>query len=169
LNQVYAATEHYVLLELAFDGAPPKDEQDFGRVQVAFTAPDTGAKQTIDAAIRGRFSESAEEPKASLDRSVMTAVVEQTTRERAEQAVALRDRGMTDEARKLFGQNAAEIQSYLAQSSIPIQGLLLLGEQYNDLAKAAPAAPGQWNQQRKMLRQLNSGGGAAAVGGHTRY
>src|SRR5260370_40954308 len=48
LNQVYAATEHYVLLELAFDGATPADEQEFGRVQVAYTAPGTGARPTIE-------------------------------------------------------------------------------------------------------------------------
>ena len=165
LNQIYAATEHYVLLELAFDGATPADEQEFGRVQVAYTAPDTGARQTIEAPVRGRFSESADEPKAQLDRSVMDAVVEQTTRERAEQAVALRDRGLSEEARKLFAQNASELQAYLAQSKVPVLGLLMLSDQYNDLAKAAPASPSQWNQQRKALRQLNSG--AASVG--TRY
>ena len=124
-----------------------------------------GARQTIEAPVRGRFSESADEPKAQLDRSVMDAVVEQTTRERAEQAGALRDRGLSEEARKLFAQNAAELQAYLAQSKVPVLGLLMLSDQYNDLAKAAPASPSQWNQQRKALRQLNSG--AASVG--TRY
>src|SRR5215470_7156124 len=44
LNQVYAATEHYVLLELEFDGKAAADEQDFGRVHVAYTLPETGAQ-----------------------------------------------------------------------------------------------------------------------------
>ena len=166
LNQVYAATEHYVLLELAFDDTTAKDEQDFGRVQIAYAAPDTDARQTIDATIRGRFSASADEPKAKLDRGVMEAVVEQTTRERAEQAVALRDRGMTDEARKLFQQNASEIRAYQLSAAKPSRALQSLVDQYESFANVAPAsAPALWNQQRKALRQLNSG--AAAVG--TRY
>src|SRR5215475_8232949 len=73
LNQVYAATEHYVLLELEFDGKAAGDEQDFGRVHVAYTQPETGAQQAIDAPIRGRFSASADEVKGSRDQVVTVA------------------------------------------------------------------------------------------------
>src|SRR5260370_33681954 len=91
LNQVYAATEHYVLLELAFDGATPADEQEFGRVQVAYTAPGTGARQTIEAPIRGRVSAPADELKAKLDRPPLDAAAQPTTRQPPGQAVTLRD------------------------------------------------------------------------------
>src|SRR5262245_45784242 len=42
LSQVYAATEHYVLLELAFEGQAAGGDQELGHVRVAYTVPETG-------------------------------------------------------------------------------------------------------------------------------
>src|SRR5262245_22869577 len=103
LNQIYAATEHYVLLELEVDGnAAGSAAADLGRVHVSYTMPETGAQLAIDATIRGRFSPSADEVKAGRDQAVMTAVIEQTARERAREAVKLRDQGKNTEAARLF-------------------------------------------------------------------
>src|SRR5262249_54614253 len=44
LNQVYAATEHYVLMEVEFANAAPHDEQEIGTVHVSYTTPETGAQ-----------------------------------------------------------------------------------------------------------------------------
>ena len=164
LNQVYAATEHYVLLELEVEGKAAADGQDFGRVKVAYTVPDSGARQEIDTAISGRFSASKDEVTASLDQAVLEAVVEQTTRERAQQAVTLRDQGKRDEAAKLFRENASEIGAYLAQAAKPSSALQQLQSQYNAFADTAVAAPpAQWNVQRKLLRQLDTRGAGAGV------
>jgi Ca-activated chloride channel family protein len=163
LNQVYAATEHYVLLELEFDGKAAADMQDFGRVNVAYTVPDTGARATIETAIRGRFSESKQEVTAGLDQTVFESVVEQVTRERAQQAVSLRDQGKRDEAAKLFQLNVSEIGAYFAKGGKPSAALEALRSQYGVASSnAAAAAPAQWNEQRKFLRQLDSQG--AGVG-----
>ena len=163
LNQVYAATEHYVLLELEFDGSNPAALQDFGRVNVAYTVPDTGARATMETAIRGRFSASKDEITAGLDQTVFESVVEQVTRERAQQAVSLRDQGRRDEAAKLFQLNVSEIGAYFANGGKPSPALEALRSQYGlASSNAAAAAPGQWNEQRKMLRQLDSQG--AGVG-----
>src|SRR5262245_39223628 len=37
MNQVYASTEHYVLMELEVEGTTPTDERDLGRVHVSYT------------------------------------------------------------------------------------------------------------------------------------
>jgi Ca-activated chloride channel family protein len=162
LNQIYAATEHYVLLELEADGKQAADVEDFGRVQVAYTVPQTGARQTITAAIRGRLSQSPDEVNASRDDTVLESVLEQTTRERAQQAVALRDQGKGDEARKLFEQNVSDIHAYLKVK--PSARLQDLGKQYGVFANPALAAsPSQWNLQRKELRSLDTGAAGAAV------
>jgi Ca-activated chloride channel family protein len=166
LNQVYAATEHYVLLELEFDGDAPKGAQDFGRVHVAYTVPETGARQSIEAAIGGRFSASMEEAMASLDPAVQEAVIEQATRERAQQAVALRDQGKIDEAALLFRENASAIRSYLATVAKPSPVLQQLQSQYSAFADTAAAAPpAQWNKQRKLLRAID----ARSPGANARY
>ncbi|MEZ0306272.1 MAG: VWA domain-containing protein, partial [Hyphomicrobiaceae bacterium] len=77
LNQVYAATEHYVLLEVELDKSQAgATEQELGLVKVAYTAPDTGARQALEATVRGRFSDSEAEVKAGYDSKVAEAVVE---------------------------------------------------------------------------------------------
>jgi Ca-activated chloride channel family protein len=157
LAQIYAATEHYVLLELEFDGAAAGAAQDFGRVRVAYTVPETGAQRSIETAIGGRFSGSKEEATASLDRAVQEAVIEQTTRARAQAAILLRDQGKYEEAARLFRENAGQIESYLATAAKPSPVLQQLQSQYNSFADTAVAAPpAQWNVQRKLLRALDA-------------
>jgi Ca-activated chloride channel family protein len=162
LAQVYAATEHYVLMEVAFD-TTAAEEREVGVVRVAYTAPDTGARQTLDAPIRARFSASDADVAANADKIVMESVIEQTTRERAARAVALRDQGRTEEARALLGQNTREINAYLA--STPSPALSAMSRQYDGLVTGL-TKPGQWNQQRKLLRQMDAQG---AVGSRSRY
>jgi Ca-activated chloride channel family protein len=167
LNQVYAATEHYVLLELEFDGDAASGVQDFGRVNVAYTVPATGARATMTTDIRGRFSASAEDVKAGLDQTVFASVVEQSTRERAQQAVALRDQGRNAEAARLFQENVAEIRNYFANGGKPSPALDALQGAYGLASSNAAAAPAaQWNEQRKYLRQLEVQG---AGSGASRY
>lgn len=166
LNQVYAATEHYVLLEVELDKAlAGEGEQELGLVKVAYTASDSGARQTLDASVRGRFSASETEVKAGVDAKVAEAVVEQVTRERAQRAVKLQDEGKTKEARKLLLQNASEIRSLNASMNMkPSQRMLDLEQQYQALgAQAAPATPTQMSLGRKLLRQLDAGMAGSGV------
>ena len=164
LNQVYAATEHYVLLEVELDKALATDgERELGLVKVAYTLPGSGARQALDASIRGRFSNSEEEVKAGTDAKVTEAVVEQVTRERTRRAVMLQDQGRVKEARELLMQNANEIQG-LTATMAPSQRMLDLQRQYYSLgASAAPAAPTQLSLERKMLRQLDAGTAGSGV------
>jgi len=162
LNQVYQATEHYVLLELELDGKPAADGEDLGRVQVAYTDPQTGARETMTTAIRGRFSQSADEVSASRDAMVLESVLEQTTRERARSAVALRDQGKAEAARALFAQNVSEIQAYLKEKRSA--RLEELQKQYGTIATTAVASsPAQWNAMRKELRHLETRAAGAPV------
>jgi Ca-activated chloride channel family protein len=156
LNQIYQDTEHYILLEVELDGKATAAERDFGRVHVVYTVPETGAKQTLDTVVRGRFSASVQEVKASVDQTVMESVVEQTTRERAKQAVQLRDQGKLEEATKLFKENVADIKAYVANGGTSSPALQDLSVQYDMYAaRAAAAAPAQWNVYRKQLRALD--------------
>jgi len=167
MNHVYAATEHYVLMEIVVEGTPTADEHDLGRVHVSYTVPQTGARETIDTPIRGRFSINAEEVKAARDQTVTVAVVEQTARARAQEAVKLRDQGKHTEAAKLFQQNVEEIQTVQGTFAQPSTALDGLQRQYDTFAKTAPAAsPSQLMTQRKVLRQMDSGRSSTV---NTRY
>ena len=163
LNQVYAATEHYVLLEVEFDGKASATTADLGRVSVSYTAPDSTERQTMQASIGGQFTTSVDAVKAGQDKAVMEAVVQQVTRERAQAAVKLRDQGKGAEAAKLFQQNAQEIGAYLATAPKPSPALQSLQSQYGTFAKTAPSAPASvLNTERKLLRQIESGAAGGA-------
>jgi len=47
LNQVYAATEHYVLLEIEIDGNAPAATTDFGRVNVSYACPTAASARRL--------------------------------------------------------------------------------------------------------------------------
>jgi Ca-activated chloride channel family protein len=165
LAQVYAATEHYVLMEVAFDSTAAADEQDVGVVHVTYTAPDSGVQQTLEAPVRARFSASDADVTAGVDQTVMASVIEQNTRERAARAVALRDQGRVDEASALLSRNRSEIDAYVASN--PSSTLSNMAKQYDGMLMML-AKPTQWNEQRKMMRQMDAGG-AGLLGGSSRY
>src|SRR5262249_3799207 len=158
MNQVYAATEHYVLLELEVEGKAAGAEQDLGHVRVGYTVPDSGAREAIDVPIRGRFSASADEVKSARDQTVAVAVVEQNARKRPQEAVELRDQGKHAEAAKLFQQNVEEIQTVQGTLAAPSKVLDGLQRQYDGFAKTSPlASPSRMMMERKVLRQMDSG------------
>jgi Ca-activated chloride channel homolog len=164
LAQVYAATEHYVLLEVEIDKAPgDAGEQELGVVKVTYTTAGTGATATLDAPIRARFSQSDAEVKAGRDPKVAEAVVEQITRERTVRAISLQDQGKIGEARELLLQNATDLNNVMA--TMPVTARMLeLRKQYQALgAQATPATPEQLNLDRKLLRQLDAPAASAGV------
>jgi Ca-activated chloride channel family protein len=167
LNQVYAATEHYVLLEVEVDGKlAVAGEQDLGVVKVSYTQPSSGAQQALAAPLRGRFTSSDAEIKAAADAKVSEAVVEQVVAERGRQAVRLRDAGKFEEARDLLQQNALDIEVYAKSAAAPNAQLLELGKQYHALgAQPAPESVEALGEQRKLMRALQ----APAQGAATRY
>ena len=166
LNQLYAATEHYLLLELELDQAVTAvGERELGSVKVGYALSHTPSRQTIDTAIRAGFSASDEQVRAGRDAMVEEAVLEQVTRQRAQQAVKLRDAGKVSEARQLLMQNASELQSFLASAPVAPARLIELTKQYQVLAAPKAAAAGQGLSERKILRELQISGAGSA----TRY
>jgi len=171
MNQVYQATEHYVLLEVEVDKtiAETDGNAELGRVRVSYTAPQDGAQRSLDSPIKGAFSASDETTKASRDMRVLEAVVEQTTRERTIKAIALRDQGKLKEAQALFQQNVADITGYQAAAPASSKRLEQLAKEYGTIAAAPVMAPAkaaaEWSRQRKMLRELDK----AAAGSSVRY
>jgi Ca-activated chloride channel family protein len=167
LNQVYASTEHYVLLEVEIDPAlAVVGEQELGVVKVAYTSSKGGAGETVSTPIRGRFTSSDTEIKAGADAKVAESVLEQVVAERGRQAVTLRDQGRFEEAQGLLNQNAVEIDAYMAIAPGVSRELIQLGRQYKALgAAAAPVSAAKQAEERKMLRSLQ----APAVGSTSRY
>lgn len=168
MAQIYAATEHYLLVEVELDKALASGEQDLGIVKVAYTSPQGGERRSLDAPVRGRFSADEKEVDAAIDVKVSASVVEQITRSRAQEAVILRDKGRHEEARQMFLQNATDIQRMMATmpSAMPAGRSRELLQSYEAMSQPVdPAKPGQLNLERKMMRALD----AAKAGAATRY
>ena len=166
MNQVYQATEHYVLLEVEVDKEIAAGDKELGRVRVAYTAPQDGSQRTLDTGIRGSFSESESEISNSRDIHVVEAVVEQTVRERTATAIKLRDQGKVGEAQALFRENLAEIKAFAAGVAKPSGRVQQLISDYDSVANApAAAAPEAWNKQRKFLREIDQ----TKAGSNVRY
>jgi len=165
MNQVYQATEHYVLLEVELDKSVAASDgpQDLGTVRVAYTQD--GTERRLEAGISGRFSASDQEVKAGRDGTVLESVVEQTTRERAKTAIELRDKGKINEAQALFKQNAAEINAYTAAAPATSARIQSLQKEYDAIATQPAASPSQWNAQRKSLKQIDT----APAGAKSRF
>jgi hypothetical protein len=101
---------------------------------------------------------------AGRDNTVLESVLEQTTRERTAAAVKLRDQGRHEEARALFQQNVSEINAHAATAPALSERLQYLRKEYEAIANGpVAAAPGQWNAQRKLLRQLDATQAGAGV------
>ena len=167
LNQVYAGSEHYVLMEVELDkDVALSGEQELGTVKVAYTAAPSGTEQTLSTPVRARFTASEEEIKAGADAKVAEAVIEQVVLERSRLAVDLRDKGKFDEAQALLKQNAHDIKDYAARAKTPNTELLELGRQYEALGAApAPTTAAKAGEDRKLLRQLQT----PAAGAVSRY
>src|SRR5262249_22550905 len=165
-SQIYQDTEHYVLMEVEMDSAAAAAERDFGQVRVAYTLPNTGAKQVLNTAIRGRFSARPAEAKAGCDQRIEESVVEQNTRQGAQAAVELLRYGNRSEAMRLFNENSAEIKEYLANGGTSSATIKELQSTYEGYAAAVPAAPASAvNDYSKALRAYDLKG----AGSKSRY
>jgi Ca-activated chloride channel family protein len=158
MNQVYAATEHYVLIEVELDPQlAVGGDQDLGIVKVAYSTTGGTERQTLDTPIRGRFTASDDEVKAGIDTKVSEVVLEQVTRARAREAVALRDKGQFEQARSLLLQNSLEINAFSSINPGMMRELFQMGQQYEAMGAAPANAPAAlMSTQRKQLRELDA-------------
>jgi Ca-activated chloride channel family protein len=154
LNQVYQATEHYVLVEVEVDQSAAQGDGELGQVVVAYTSPQDGARHTIKTSIAARFSDSDAEVAAGRNVAVLASVVEQSVRQRAAEAIALRDQGKASEAQALFLTSVQEIDA-LGEAAAKSERLQYLKQQYKAIATTPPAAAKAWSKQRKMLQQMD--------------
>jgi Ca-activated chloride channel family protein len=110
LNQIYSKQEKYVVVELKVSESRAKGEARAAAVEVNYTDLASKKRQTVKAEADLRFSASAEEVKASVDKDVLAAVTTQIATERSEKAVELRDTGKTEEAKRMLRDNAAYLK-----------------------------------------------------------
>ena len=111
MNQLQAANERYVVVELDAPTTASVGVQDVADVRIDYFNLDTGNREAVKAPVQARVTDDRQEAKNSINKSVMSKVTMQIATEENEKAVALRDKGKVKEARKLLESNAAYLKS----------------------------------------------------------
>ncbi len=151
LNQVYGKQEKYLVVELKVSEARAKGRAQAAKVEVNYT--DLASKQR--ASLKGeaelRFSDSDADIRASVDKDVLASVTTQIATERSEKAVALRDSGKTDEAKRVLQENAAYLKEQA--DKLPSAAAAPLKElSKRNLKDAENLNSNVWERTRKSMR-----------------
>ncbi len=153
LNQLYARQEKYVIVELSVADERATGEASAASVEVKYTDLRSKERRTISGDAMLKFSASDVEVKAGVNKAVHAAVATQIATERSEQAVALRDSGKIEEARKLLQDNA----DYLAEEAgkLPPEAAAPLTSLAERNKNDAENLNGEnWDRTRKSMRAL---------------
>ncbi|HET9943250.1 MAG TPA: VWA domain-containing protein [Terriglobia bacterium] len=147
LNQVYGNQEKYVLLEVEVPGGPAGTERNIADVNVTYVNMATKSPTKITRVAATRFTGSASLVESGTNPYVMASAIEQIAVERNQQAVALRDQGKIEEARRVLLANAA----YLSENAVKYNSKELgdyVGKNREDAEKLAAE---EWENQRKAI------------------
>ena len=160
LQQVYGNSEFSLQLELEVDGDVAVGNIDLASIQINYTTKN-GQRHSVRSSVRGTFSPSDDEVRASVDPKVMEPILELEARERYERVIKLRDKGRIDDARKLLKRNAQQLDEGQKKYRIKSKRLRSLSAQSRETA-ATISNTRQWGTSRKQMRmdQSNRYGGA---------
>lgn len=151
LNQIYGKQEKYVVVELNVDDARAHGSLEAAKVEVKYTDLASKQRSAVAGKAELRFSNSDAEVKAGVNKEVVAAVTRQVATARNEEAVALRDKGKLDEAKRVLRENADYLNRQAEQlppaSAAPLREL-----SKRNLDDEKNLSGGEWNKTRKSMR-----------------
>lgn len=158
MNQLQAANERYIVVELEGPKGSATGRRDIADVSVNYLNLENGQRENVRSNVEVRLTNDAKEAKGSINKSVMGQVTMQIATEKSEEAVVLRDKGDIKAARKALEANAAYLKtqrerlgSGLGAASPDMVGKLDELEASNRSA-ASNLTDGDWTKTRKQLR-----------------
>jgi Ca-activated chloride channel family protein len=147
VNQVYGNQEKYVLLEVEVPAERAGTERNLANVNVSYVNMASKNPDKIARVASTRFTGSASLVETNTNSAVMSSAIEQIAVERNKQAVALRDQGKIEEARKVLLDNAA----YLGENAVKYNSKELEDYKGKNKKDADSLAPAVWDSQRKAI------------------
>ena len=151
LNQLYARQEKFVIVEVDVPAHRTGSKVGLASAQVGYRNLISKKKRRVQSKVGVTFSKSEKQILAKENREVMVAASQaQAVRERA-RAIALRDRGEIDKARKvLLGNSTALKRQARRYKSSKLKDFANKNkEDAQHLDKPS------WNRQRKSMRKKN--------------
>jgi Ca-activated chloride channel family protein len=147
VNQVYGNQEKYVLLEVEVPAQQAGTERNLANVNVSYVNMASKNPDKIARVASTRFTGSASLVESSTNATVMASAIEQIAVDRNKQAVALRDQGKIEEARKVLLDNAA----FLGENASKYNSKELEEYKGKNAKDADSLAPAVWDSQRKAI------------------
>ncbi len=148
LNQLYAAQEKYLIVEL--DGSPVGTTglADIAEVDIDYLNLETKKRRGFNKKVQAEVSSDKSKAKASVNKSVMSQVATQIATERYKRAVVQRDKGDIAGARKILESNAAYLRDKAQEYSAPN----LAEFEKKNRTKAGQLDAKNWAKTRKSMR-----------------
>ena len=147
LNQLYSKQEKYILLEVEVPGTKPGKARDIAKVEISYANMATNTTDEISSKVAVRFSESEKEVITETNREVVIASAMQIATIRNREAMALRDKGQIDAAKKLLISNASYCEA--VGNEWNDSSLLLYGD--NNSIDATQLDEANWKFTRKAM------------------
>jgi Ca-activated chloride channel family protein len=147
LNQVYGDQEKYVLLEVEIPAERAGSERPLAEVNVSYVNMASKSADRLTRTASARFTGSLDLVEKGTNASVMASAIEQIAVERNKQAVALRDQGKIEEARRALLDNAA----FLSENAVKYNSKELEDYQGKNKQDAERLDPAVWESQRQAI------------------
>jgi Ca-activated chloride channel family protein len=150
LNQLYAGQEKYLLLEVEVSPRRAEEVLSLAEVSVSYSALPSGATERLEGRTAARFTRSEAEVARAEDRAVMVAAVEALAVKANREAVALRDQGKVEAAKKKLEDNA----DYLRSNAARYNSTRLDDYSTQNVQDAENLEGEGWNKRRKSMRKV---------------
>ena len=151
LNQVYGTASHALLVALKIDASRIDRNAPRADVSIRYQPPQ-GSQRHLMRAVTARYSDSGAEVRKSHEPKIMESVIELQARERARQAVTLRDAGKVEEARKVLRDNAIALEKDSRRYDVKSKRMQQIIKS-NRAAAASIADRKRWVTTRKAIRE----------------
>lgn len=151
LNQLYGAQSKHLIIEAELDEAYEEGDRNYANVKVDYRSMKKKSRESLSVETKINFTKSKERAEKTINKKVMSSVVEQIATEKNEQAVKLRDKGDIKRARAMLKSNA----DYLSKKAQSLGGDY--ANTLNDLAKknkvdSENLSRDKWNASRKQMK-----------------
>lgn len=107
MNQLYSAQEKQLIIEAEIEKELQEGPRPFAKVTIDYRSMADKSRMKLKGAAEANFTKSKSLAEGTINKRVMSSVVEQIATERNEEAVTLRDKGMVEKAKKVLQENAA--------------------------------------------------------------
>jgi Ca-activated chloride channel family protein len=150
INQLYSGQEKYILLEVEVPASSHRSTRNVATVSVTYANMATNTTDRLTSTVAARFTDVPKLVEREINTDVAVAALTLVANDRSRLAVALRDKGQIEEAKKLLNFNWIELNKYGKKydSSVLMEQAVVNVKDAEGLEKEE-----EWQGKRKSMRR----------------